>query len=291
MKNPKRQHFVPRAYLETFTDSDGFLHLYSKGSDLWYRQKPIKAFVRSKYYRQEWAPDGTDPNILERKLGEDFEPKGLATLKKLVTCPESLTDDDTAFMLTYLQFQRIRVPRQGDKAKEAAKNVLTSLVAQTPKGREALKYVRINVKDSFRFEYMKTAHGVFSPYFARMVWHVIQAPEGSFFVTSDSPVTFLNEKFYPPLEPGIALYGTVVVYPISSKYILMMRHPEFETGEKAADDALPKNLPLKDGVIEIRTNLIMTQEEVNKQNWFMYVLCQDLIVGVSKRVLEDTIGK
>ena len=52
--------------------------------------------VRNKYYRQNWAPDGVDPNILEKKLGEELEPKGLESLQRLVSESEELSDDDTA---------------------------------------------------------------------------------------------------------------------------------------------------------------------------------------------------
>jgi hypothetical protein len=84
MSNPKRHHFVPESYLNGFTEEKtGFLHIYSKRSGLWRRQKPKQVMVRNKYYRQEWAPDGVDKNILEKTIGFTTEPKGLSSLRKL----------------------------------------------------------------------------------------------------------------------------------------------------------------------------------------------------------------
>jgi hypothetical protein len=290
MSTPKRHHFVPRAYLESFVDSEGFLHLYSKHSALWRRQKPEKVMIRNKYYRQNWVPDGVDYNILEKSLAKDLEPNGLTSLNRLVTDADNITDDDTATILNYLEFQRIRVPRQYETAKALAETVTNLMVSQTEEGRNALRYFKINIQDSFRFKFMRTVSGALSPYFSRMVWEVIESEEGSYFVTSDSPVTFLNERFLPPTEPGIALYGTMVVYPISSRHLLLMKHPEYEKGEKEATDALAKNIDIEDGVIELRKHLVWNRDVVNKQNWFMYMQSQDLIAAPSKEVLEDAIG-
>jgi hypothetical protein len=35
---------------------------------MWRRQKPKTVMVRNKYYHQDWAPDGVDKNILEKRL-------------------------------------------------------------------------------------------------------------------------------------------------------------------------------------------------------------------------------
>ncbi len=145
------------------------------------------------------------------------------------------------------------------------------------------------MKDSDRFNSMRTLTGILIPYFARMVWEVIKAEKGSYFITSDSPVTFLNEKFFPPTEPGIELYGTRVVYPISSQHLLLMKHPEYERGEKGAVDALPPDITDDDRTIEVRRNLVWNREKVNRQNCLMYMQSQDLIAASSKDVLEDTI--
>lgn len=277
--------------MSDFVDGEtGFLHIYSKQSKLWRKQIPEKVMTRNKYYHQDWAPEGIDKNILEKRLGAEAEPKGLHSLRKLVKSPETLDDDDTANILNYLQLQRIRVPRQADTAKSLAKTAVTYEILKTKKGREVLKHAKVVIKDSVRFDFMKAVHGSLSPYFSRMIWEIVEAEEGASFVTSDSPVTFYNVDFIPPAEPEAGLFGTIVFYPIDKKHMLIMRHPEYESGEKEASDTLPKGLDIEDGVIEIRRDIVLDKQGVQKHNWLMLQQSQDLIVGESKSILENTVG-
>lgn len=217
MSNPKRHHFVPKAYLMGFTEPDSqFLNVYSRRSGLWRRQRPDHVMVRNKYYRQDWAPDGVDPNILEKRLGHRVEPDGLAALRKLAESPESLTDFDSANIVNYLELQRIRVPRQADMVKELLKTHLTSHLLGTSQGRAVIRAGEITIKDSFRLEFMRLVAGRMLPYITRMTWEIFRAADDLNFITSDSPVTFLNKDFPSPTEPGVALFGTVIIFPINS---------------------------------------------------------------------------
>jgi hypothetical protein len=247
--------------------------------------------VRNKYYRQSWVPDGVDENVLEKSLGNELEPKGLNSLKRLVDCPDELTDDDTANIIAYIEFQRIRVPRQADETMRLAKLAVETMVMGEPGGREVLETHEVSIKDSFRFDFMRMVSGNIGPYLARMIWEVVEAPEGSCFITSDSPVSFWNQDFMPPLEPGIALYGTVVFFPLDSKHLLILRHPEYMDGEKGASEALPKDLDYEDGRIELRRGIVWDKEAVDHHRWIMYMLSQDTIAGCSKTCIDAAVGK
>jgi len=95
--------------------------------------------VRNKYYAQSWVPDGVDENVLEKSLGNELEPKGLKSLERLVNNPDQLTDDDTANIIAYIEFQRIRVPRQADEAMRLAKLAIETMVMENPGGKEVLE--------------------------------------------------------------------------------------------------------------------------------------------------------
>ncbi|RLA38762.1 MAG: hypothetical protein DRQ64_08285 [Gammaproteobacteria bacterium] len=292
MNNPKRHHFVPESYLSGFTESTtGMLNIYNKKTGLWLRQKPKKVMVRNKYYHQRWAPEGVDKNILEKLLGASIEPKGMESLRKLIKEPEVLDDEDSANILIYLQFQRLRVPRQADAAKVLAKNAITQELRKTSKGRDALKLGKVVIKDSFRFNFLQMAHGTLTSFFSRMVWQLIEAENGSSFITSDSPVSFHNVDIIPPAEPGPGLYGTRVFFPINKRYLLAMHHPEIESGEEESTAPLPKCIDIEDGLIEIRKDIVWDKKQVQWVNWFMFQQSQDLIVGESKEALETTIGR
>ncbi|WP_439531022.1 DUF4238 domain-containing protein [Marinobacter adhaerens] len=292
MSSPKRHHFVPRAYLDGFKDPEsGFLHLYSKRAGLWRRQKPEQVMIRNKYYCQSWAPDGVDENILEKSLGNELEPKGLNSLSRLVNCPTELTDDDTANIISYIEFQRIRVPRQADEAKRLAKLAIETMTKQDPEGQKILETHEVVIKDSFRFDFMELLNGSIGPYLGRMSWEIVKAPEGCHFITSDSPVSFWNADFLPPAEPGIALYGTVVFFPLDSNHLLVIRHPEYMRGEKGASERLPKDIDFEDGQIELHTGRVWDKEAVDHHCWIMYMLSQDLVAGCSKYCIDTAVGE
>lgn len=292
MSEPKRHHFVPCAYLEGFKEPESdFLNIYSKRSETWRRQKANQAMLRNKYYSQRWVPEGVDENVLEKGLGNELEPKGLNSLKRLVNCADELTDDDTANIIAYIEFQRIRVPRQADEAMRLAKRAIETMVVGKPGGKEVLKTHEVSIKDSFRFEFMRLVSGNIGPYLARMIWEIVEAPEGSCFVTSDSPVSFWNQDFMPPLEPGIGLYGTVVFFPLDSGHLLVLRHPEYMDETKGASEKLPKKLDFEDGKIELRRGMVWDSEVVDHHNWTMYMLSQDTIAGCSKACIDAAVGE
>ena len=238
------------------------------------------------YYRQTWAPKGIDPNVFEKTLGAVSEPKAQDAFKRLIVAPNDLTDDDTASMLTYLELQRIRVPKQAKIAKEIFRSVLLqhapTEVINAVRKRELL----LTIKDSARFDFMRMAIGQFHPWFARMAWEVIEAAAGSSFITIDNPVSFVNERFLPPSEPGIALLGTVALFPLTSRHLLIMRHPEF-TSQSDVDFATRLPEPkVEDGVITMLHGGVWSENEVNNHNWVMRQLAVQLVVRDSQHAVE-----
>jgi hypothetical protein len=113
MQRPKKHHIVPRWYLEGFTNpNSGFIHVYDRITKKYRAQKPDKVMKINKYYRQEWVPERIDPDILEKLAGEIIEPQTKNAFKRLLKMPRDFTAEETAIILMYLEFQRIRVPRQ-----------------------------------------------------------------------------------------------------------------------------------------------------------------------------------
>lgn len=253
------------------------------------RQLPCKIFHRRDYNRQPWAPEGVDPNIFEKKLGQEQEPRGLNALKKLLACPEKLGQEDMVDILVYLNLQRIRVPRQANTANLIYKSNLEKAIRRHPIGEDVLSIAEIEVKKPFRFDYMRTMHKFFVPYFSRMAWTIVTAENGASFITSDSPVSFYNDSVLPPSEPGIGLYGTRVLFPITKKCLLMMTHPEFERGEKHATEQIGEEVSIDDRSIEVRSGAKRGEEFVTTQNQVMFLLSEEGIVGESKEVLQDAI--
>ncbi len=256
----KNHHYVPSSYLGRFADAEGFLNVWDRPRSQLRRQRPAEVMKIRYYYRQPWAPQGIDPNIMETALGQDLEGKARNVIDRLIDQPACLDDNDTATLLVYLEFQRIRVPRQAATAKQ------------------------LMMKESARFDYMRWMNGNLHPWFARMEWEVIEAEKGAVFITTDSPVSLYNPECPPPAEAGIALAGTKVLFPLSSRTLLLMRHPECRSEHplKVLVDPM-----LGDGVISITHGAVWDQKVVTSTNWKLLRLAHHFVVGESKEVLEQ----
>lgn len=280
----KGHHYVPRAYLERFTGLDGFLAVWDRERDQCRRQRPKEVMKIRFYNRQPWASHGIDPDILETGLGNDMESKAKWAIDRLICDPTALDDNDTATLLTYLEFQRIRVPRQAETAKSIMRETILRLVPASITKPIQDGTMLLTMKESARFDYMRWMTGQLHPWFARMEWEVIAAAEGSTFVTTDSPVSFYNSKCPPPAEAGVALAGTKIFFPLNSHHLLIMRHPECRTEHPLSvlDDPVPR-----DGVIPITHGTVWDRDVVASTNWKLSQLAHHLVVAENEEALEQ----
>jgi hypothetical protein len=282
----KMHHYVPRSYLARFCNQDGFLHIYDRSSQKFRRQRPKEVMKINSYYRQDWAPPGVDPNIFETTMGEWLESVSKDSIDRLISSPVALTDHDTANLLTYIEFQRIRTPRQAEMAKELMRSVILRVAPQHALEAIARGEVVMTIKDSARFDYMRMSVGKLHPWFGRMEWEVFAAESGAAFVTTDSPVAFYNSRMPPPAEPGLALAGTMVFFPLSSRYALIMRHPEYRERKNVSPlDVLPEPR-VEDGHISVTHGAVWTKEVVDNFNWKIVQLSRHLVVGESREILQ-----
>ena len=287
MSSSKSHHFVPRSYLARFSDNQGFLHVYDRDSRSFRRQRPKEIMTANYYYRQECAPPGVDPNILEKTLGEWLEADAKESIDRLIHEPSTLTDTDTATLLIYLEFQRIRVPRQSDMAKALLRETLMRLVPSEAAAEIRAGRVQLTIRDSARFEFMRTMlTGQIHSWFAGMEWEVFQAGEGASFITTDSPVSLYNPATPPPAEPGIALAGTIVFFPLDSRHVLLLRHSAFLSESNMSPLTVLPEPSLEDEQISVTHGATWNTGMVNNFNWKMVQLCGRLVVAESKEVLE-----
>jgi hypothetical protein len=282
MTIPKMHHFVPRWYLTRFTDGGGFLHLFDRSSRSFRRQRPKEVMKINSYYRQDWVPPGVDPNILEKGLGEWLESIAKESIDRLIHRPANLTDDDAATLLFYIELQRIRVPRQFETAKDLMRNTILKVAPSHASAAIRSGEILLTIKDSARFDYIRMCNGQLHPWFGQMEWEIFEAESGAAFVTTDSPVSLFNPKIRPPDEAGLALAGTMVFFPLSSRYVLLMRHPEGRIDPLAV---LP-DPPSKDRPLSIESGRVWSREVVDNFNWKMVKLSDQLVVAESKGVLE-----
>jgi hypothetical protein len=281
--NPKGHHYVPESYLKRFTDNAGFLYIRDLARQQVRRQRPIKVMKIDRYYRQAWAPTGINPDIFEVEIGKSLESEARGIINRLIMSPGTLNNHDTASLSVYMELQRIRVPRQAEAAKELMRSVILNSLPPDIAGDLAIGRYRLTIKDSARFEYMRMAVGTIHPWLARMEWEIFEAEDGSAFVTTDSPVSFFNERIMPPYEAGVGLAGTIVLFPLSSRKLLLMRHPECRS-ESPLTVLLPSEVV--DGVIPISSGTIWGRKLVELTNSRMAHLAHELVVGESADALN-----
>ena len=285
----KMHHYVPRSYLARFTDEKGFLYVLDTHSKAVRRQRPKEVMKINSYYRQEWAPAGVDPNIMEATLGEWLERETKWAIDYLISEPSRLNDTDVANLLCYLEVQRIRVPRQAETFKRLMHETILRLAPQDIASAIESGKFSLSIKDAARFDLMKMAIGSLSPWFGSMQWEVFTAASGAAFITTDSPVSFYNGSIPPPAEAGIGYKGTMLFFPLSSRCALVMRHPKYVSD---SGDSRLEVLPTpehQDGSIEIISGTVWDQKTVDGFNWKLAMLSNGLIVGSSEELLMRAI--
>ena len=141
------------------------------------------------------------------------------------------------------------------------------------------------MKDSARFEYMKMALSSIHPWLARMEWEIFEAAPGTVFITTDSPMSFYNPRILPPAEAGVGLAGTKVLFPLSSRKLLLMRHPECRSESPLTElppaKVVDRSIPVSHGVIWERDLVELT-------NLRMAHLAREFVVGESVDALRSS---
>ena len=288
--DPKKHHFIPSSYLARFTNTSGFLHVFDrKACDQWRRQQPKEVMHIRNYYRQEWAPAGVDQNIFEKSLGEWLESTAKNAIDCLILAPSNLTEQDFAMFLVYLELQRLRVPRQAKMAMVLMRDTILrfappDIIADIHAGK-----FQLTMKKSARFDYMRMMVGQLHPWFSRMEWTVIEAEKGSAFVTTDSPLSLFNVGCPPPAEAGMALAGTRVLFPLDSRHLLVMRHPEYRKNSGCSPLKILPDPIRGDGLVSVISGKVGSRGMVANHNRVMALLSDRLIVGESREVLEQCI--
>ena len=277
----KSQHYVPESYLKRFTDANGFLFIRDKNREHIRRQKPNKVMKIDSYYRQTWIPNGIDPNILEICIAS-IENDAKFAIDCLLESPASLTKEYAEILLEYLEAQRIRVPRQAVWAKELLNKNIHNITPSYLREQIESCSAELVLNDTVRFDFMKMACDTLHPWFARMEWEVVEAGCNASFITTDSPVSFYNPKFLPPAEAGIGLAGTIVLFPLSSQKLLLLRHPECRY--ESALTILP-NPTMQSNTLNLLHGAVWNVSLVKRTNWKLARLAHELYVAESERAL------
>jgi hypothetical protein len=290
MPRPKRHHYVPESYLKGFVDPESdCLHAYDRIRRNYWTPKPHNMMVIRYHNTQKHAPAEVDPDVFEKDLGEWIESKVKSSFSKLLNDPHALTTEDYTNILTYLDLQYIRVPRQIELSKRMLKIGRYRRALQEAFPELGMEESRLAYSDHFRFDFIRMFWGHFAHYFSRMNWEVITAPNPCSFITTDSPVSFYNKAFPPPWEAGIALAGTRVLFPLDAQHALILRHPTYlqDTHENAIEEIFYNESDLAE--FNLLYGIVVTEDEVKQFNSAMLQLSDKYVVGKSRIMIEQAI--
>lgn len=267
--------------------SSGLLYVYDFRTKKYGKRSPIVTCAINNYYKQAWAEAGVDPYALEDFFAKVVEPHGKAGLERLNSMATDMRPEETVAVLSLIESQRLRVPRQARLMKELHDCQVASLYGEE----FAAAYHRGEIKltEVYRFDAMRACLGEMMMWCGRMEWLVIKAPQNVSFITTDNPVIFFNPRIIPPLEAGIAFAGTKVLYPMSPSRMLMMYHPECRRSGPL--DTVPRP-PKEDRGIKVHF-WPEPADEGTAQIWngMLVQMCDHTVVGTNENDIRDAVGR
>jgi hypothetical protein len=267
----KVQHYVPQYYLRSFVGERDMLYVVDRPREKFFRVPTKK--VGGELYFNLINVKGIDPFAVEKALSEM---EGIvAPCLERVKAAKSLADEkDRSGIMNLMAAVSVRNPKQRAAidgivnqigqpmeaailgSKERYDAFTSSMRSQGGEAKETFEEARANAKStSGRFKGTQEFHVMnelqFHDHYVRgyeqRKWQILVAGEGpGGFVTSDHPVCLRWCDGQDHGNPGIAVQGTEVIFPLSPQLVLRGRFD----GEENVIDADP------DEVAEINSVLI-----------------------------------
>ncbi len=292
LHGPKRQHFLPRSYLNGFTKS-GKLAVYDRETDDDRIQTPTNTAVIHDFYTMKDDKDRKRYEI--ETMLSDYESKGIEAIRKLMEW-ELLTSDQRRDLSILLALFVGRVPSFVDSIKEmysdlgktmaramfndsaVAKEILEQIDDKQRTSddyhREAEGIVRFIRADNYTINvnHMKAMHLAITStlelahIFANRNWSLFHLGNSrDSLITTDAPVVITTTRPRPPSMFGIgfAASDAVTIVPIAGSCLLVMSGGEGQ---------------LEHGLIDPRKIL-----EVNQ---LLASRCKRLVIGRDRKLIK-----
>lgn len=233
MNVPKRHHYLPICYLEGFTDEKGLLWVFDRMENQCRRQTPVNTAVQSHYYRFEGKDGKRHSQEIESLFSyveSDTKPVLVKLNKRLCISPE-----DKEILAYFVSFLMTRVPAFEKAFNEsvrihsehlfreitASQETIREWISRTE--RETGKRIKSTPEELCEYS-QRVKHWIELPreycledmlkfgeklgrFFRELEWSFSWTPEGSSFITNDSPVfTSGTGVALVPLTPNTCLF-------------------------------------------------------------------------------------
>lgn len=224
----KRQHFVPRFYLNTFsenTEEPYYLYCYDLPEDRVFGSNTMDIAQGEYFY------DLSDEQFIENKFA-DFEGIFSQAYDKLVDNADvtTLTPEERHVISLFLSHQHIRTRKFREVVKQASKHTLETVDEDDVEDEEARKAVEAGTTEegAKQWQAQLTANALegFADLLYRMNWFLFVNKTEYPLWTSDHPIAIFNPiNPEPDPERGIKQPGSKVHVPLSTDLVLALYDP------------------------------------------------------------------
>jgi hypothetical protein len=269
---PKDQHFIPRFYLKGFTDNHKLLYVYERFKPL-RESKPKKEANRPDYYTLA-GENGRDETA--EGVFANIESAVAPTIRKLANPSYVLTPEKAANLIVFVAFMFVRVPTWREYLHATAIKIARNIHIRTASDREKfdascdameqstgrpLGMDREKLRQSvLRQDYdlvpsegfslgamLKSGLTVLNE-LKTFGYQGLYAPDGRFFMTSDSPVFTIcpDGNGEATVGMGFAWPNVEVYFPLNKRICLRLKR-----------GIQPKGIPIAEDRLEEINNLVM----------------------------------
>jgi len=253
LKSPRHHHYIPKFYLEGFTEgsNDEYLWVLDKQQKKQWKAKPENAAHQKDFYRIE-VP-GVEPDAVENAFGK-FENKAASVVKDIIKKRTVPTGENFIILINFVALMAVRIPSYrsffNGPLEEMNKFALQLMLANPKRFKTIKERMRrdgfevdekvsyeimkrfierdnysIKVSQEWHIKNMLDSIDLLIPLLLGRKWSlIIIKDEEDEFICSDSPVTLMWAKPMPPFwGPGFGMKYTELTMPLAKQIALLAR--------------------------------------------------------------------
>ena len=237
-KEYRKQHTVPKSYLNNFTDTNGSLWMMDTKLNV-YRNAPKNTLTKDSYYDVQFQ--GKSSLIIEKGFLGTLEGQFAQIYKDKISKKIRLTEEEKGLMSIFIAAQLNRVPGRRDamldfinRVEEMTKPFIDmtddekeEIARQSfpaPRDGDSIPVEELlKMRDTINSDSSAMLPGLsfdIAPMIFSMNWGFMYYEDGdNFFFTSDDPCTMVNpdfeQRFGPYNHPGLIQDGVELMMPLS----------------------------------------------------------------------------
>ncbi len=210
----KRQHYIPRFLLKEFSPDSKHEKINI------YLLKQNKFIPNAKLYNQACQDYLYGEDQVLENVYSQLENKVSPLLRKINCNGLFFSDEEKAWIQTFVLFQNFRTPEASLKIKD----ITNGLINEVPQLSKRYGNNILGVQNNFYFLFKIASESIYV--IADLRIDILTAPSECYFIIGEHPVIVLNpilyEKQWMSGKESIASKGAIVILPISDRKALIL---------------------------------------------------------------------